>query len=309
MMKKKSIVLDSKHKRLVIWGNSVQSINMREWELIKNLEMDFLPLEIEKDSVPVRLVGKLDGMIPLGDFLNTAPISRSMFIRLIGRILELIQQVDKHKLSKDLLSYSIEYMFIKVPSLALVMTYIPLQPFAMENNSIGELFNTIVGKASFDSSEETDYITEFLQIIKDRNISFYVLKEYVDFWDGRKDLTPNNTSQDKASESNNVLLATNTECCALIDRRTKQRIEIKTCPFKIGKLAAFSDLLIENDCVSRNHAEIIKEENKFFIVDKTSKNGTFVNGHKIQSGIKVLIHSGDIIGFADSEYSFEIMGR
>ena len=42
-----------------------------------------------------------------------------------------------------------------------------------------------------------------------------------------------------------------------------------------------SDIQIENIAVSREHATIIKGPNYYFIEDLQSKNGTFVNGKKI----------------------------
>ena len=48
----------------------------------------------------------------------------------------------------------------------------------------------------------------------------------------------------------------------------------------IGR-AAGSDILIENPGVSRHHAVIKEKAGKFFIEDKGSANGTFINGEKI----------------------------
>ena len=42
-----------------------------------------------------------------------------------------------------------------------------------------------------------------------------------------------------------------------------------------------NDIQIDNIAVSREHARIIKGPNYYFIEDMSSKNGTFVNGKKI----------------------------
>jgi pSer/pThr/pTyr-binding forkhead associated (FHA) protein len=42
-----------------------------------------------------------------------------------------------------------------------------------------------------------------------------------------------------------------------------------------------NDIQIDNVAVSREHARIIKGPNYYFIEDMSSKNGTFVNGKKI----------------------------
>ncbi len=47
--------------------------------------------------------------------------------------------------------------------------------------------------------------------------------------------------------------------------------------------------------ISRQHCKIILDGQKYFIMDLHSKNGTFVNGGKIQSGIRIPINIGDEI--------------
>ena len=58
-----------------------------------------------------------------------------------------------------------------------------------------------------------------------------------------------------------------------------------------------NDVLFPKDLtiVSRNHAEIIREGNRFKLVDK-SANGTFVNGKRIQ---ETILKDGDVIEFAE----------
>jgi hypothetical protein len=52
------------------------------------------------------------------------------------------------------------------------------------------------------------------------------------------------------------------------------------------------------DNVSRRHAEIWVKDNKAYIKDFNSTNGTFVNGRRIQSITAVQIEDGDSIRFA-----------
>ncbi len=49
--------------------------------------------------------------------------------------------------------------------------------------------------------------------------------------------------------------------------------------------------------VSRKHAEIVREGNRFKILDKNSTNGTYVNGKKIS---EAFLKDGDVIAFAES---------
>ena len=61
----------------------------------------------------------------------------------------------------------------------------------------------------------------------------------------------------------------------------------------IGRLAE-NTLQIEDDSVSSSHAEIFAEEDRFFVRDLGSTNGTFINGEKIE---KAILQEGDKLCF------------
>jgi serine phosphatase RsbU (regulator of sigma subunit) len=60
------------------------------------------------------------------------------------------------------------------------------------------------------------------------------------------------------------------------DQRT---IPLDHSPFSVGRRAD-KDLVIVDPRVSRDHAIIVSENGKFFVVDQSSKHGTFVNGER-----------------------------
>ncbi len=62
------------------------------------------------------------------------------------------------------------------------------------------------------------------------------------------------------------------------DQRT---LSIDHTPFTVGRKVD-KDLVIPDPRVSRDHAMVISEDGKFFVVDQESKHGTFVNGERIQ---------------------------
>lgn len=69
--------------------------------------------------------------------------------------------------------------------------------------------------------------------------------------------------------------------------------------FLIGRSESLSDFAMP-DCLSlgRVHVEIITENNQCYIVDINTKNGTFVNGVRINSQERVLLKQGDEIRMA-----------
>jgi pSer/pThr/pTyr-binding forkhead associated (FHA) protein len=66
--------------------------------------------------------------------------------------------------------------------------------------------------------------------------------------------------------------------------------------FTIGR-AEDNDLTLAKPTISRHHAVVTEEGDRWFLEDRGSFNGTFLNGSRIQAGAKVPLRHGDRIGF------------
>jgi serine phosphatase RsbU (regulator of sigma subunit) len=60
-----------------------------------------------------------------------------------------------------------------------------------------------------------------------------------------------------------------------------KKISLKKVPFSIGRRTE-NDLVISDPRVSREHADIVQESDGYYVIDKGSKQGTYVNGKQIQ---------------------------
>ncbi|MFT4143250.1 MAG: DUF6382 domain-containing protein [Mobilitalea sp.] len=89
-----------------------------------------------------------------------------------------------------------------------------------------------------------------------------------------------------------------------IDGQAYKDIVISSVPFFIGKLKKNVDYCLEKDGISRFHAKITKEGEKYYITDLNSTNGTFINNEALQTYQKKEIKNGDKIAFANIEYNF-----
>lgn len=69
-----------------------------------------------------------------------------------------------------------------------------------------------------------------------------------------------------------------------------------------------SDIELAGNTVSRNHAEIVKIGNDFFLVDLESGNGTFLNGKKLKAHEKNPLRTADRIQIEDFEIGFAVGG-
>jgi serine/threonine protein kinase len=68
-----------------------------------------------------------------------------------------------------------------------------------------------------------------------------------------------------------------------------------------------NDLLIQGKTVSRHHARLWFENNRWLLADLQSANGTFVNSARLPANQPVALNDGDVINFGDEVVLFNIL--
>ena len=92
----------------------------------------------------------------------------------------------------------------------------------------------------------------------------------------------------------------------LTRQKSGEKINANNNRFVIGKDPTASDYCVnDNTAISRVHAEIINRSDRYYIVDKNSTNGTYINNQNIQPNIEYELNTNDIIRFADEDFIFE----
>ena len=93
----------------------------------------------------------------------------------------------------------------------------------------------------------------------------------------------------------------------LLRKKTNERVEINKNIFRIGKERSYVDYCIaDNSAVSRSHADIIRKNNEFYIVDNNSLNHTFLNGMQIPSSQMQKLEDFMVIKLADEVFEFTL---
>jgi pSer/pThr/pTyr-binding forkhead associated (FHA) protein len=82
-------------------------------------------------------------------------------------------------------------------------------------------------------------------------------------------------------------------------------IPILKSPFIIGKIKSIVDHSIQNDLVSRIHCQIIHEEEKYYIIDLESTNGTLLNSVRLNGHKRYLLEDGDKISITNEQFTFK----
>ena len=87
----------------------------------------------------------------------------------------------------------------------------------------------------------------------------------------------------------------------LPDKKQTRKVPLKKSTFFVGR-ARENDLIIPSDSLSRFHAQINHRGDSFFITDRGSLNGVFVNGARIFG--ETPLRDGDIVGFGEIHARF-----
>ncbi len=82
----------------------------------------------------------------------------------------------------------------------------------------------------------------------------------------------------------------------------EENLRLEKLPFVIGKDEGRVDGVLYAQTVSRIHARISGEEERLYLEDYNSTNGTYLNGRLIPMNTPVELHRGDHIIFATEEY-------
>lgn len=89
-----------------------------------------------------------------------------------------------------------------------------------------------------------------------------------------------------------------------IGRNNKYHIPMEHLPVTVGKMAGAVDVVLNEASVSRLHARISREGNRFFITDLNSTNGTFRNGMRLEPNASEIIEPGDEIGIGKLKFIY-----
>lgn len=88
---------------------------------------------------------------------------------------------------------------------------------------------------------------------------------------------------------------------------TGEKIYITKRNFLVGKSRSKVDYTIENnEVISRIHCEISTVGNDYYVIDRGSTNGTYLNGCRIQSQVAEKISDGDEIKLANEIFKFNV---
>ena len=86
----------------------------------------------------------------------------------------------------------------------------------------------------------------------------------------------------------------------------KEDIEISYLPFIIGKQDRICDYVLDVEGVSRIHLKFFEKKGLLYAIDLNSRNGTYINGKKLENEENIEMNNGDIVNICGMSYRLEM---
>lgn len=89
-------------------------------------------------------------------------------------------------------------------------------------------------------------------------------------------------------------------------KQGEEPVSIRFFPCQIGREKDRVDIHIQDERVSRIHAQLVQEGEQIMIMDEESANGTYRNDNRLVPWQKTALHNEDRLRFAQTEYQVQL---
>lgn len=304
------------------------SINERELDIFnKNLMTMFFRPTVEK---PNRIKYTAPYSITFDKYIQNRMNEHKLY-SFIARITEVMSVVEKYDFLGSNLILDEKLIFIDELTDKIYMLYRPLNNRIAGGNVYGFLDNLIlkVKKLNGELADACDDLHVFLSDANHYKVSEiveYLKRVYPSIYREMKlpEMESQSTRLDTIMEiqenEGTTCLTTSAKTETIADNSTDNIrslvrlvardksviIDVNKDSYIIGKSREKADGVITgNSMISRVHAEILYCDDKFFIKDLGSANGTYVDGNKLIDDRQVQLSLNSIIRLADQEFTLE----
>lgn len=253
-----------------------------------------------------RLKVRITGMESLYQYFgkNAAPRGKEKLLAFFSNLITTALSLEEYMLSMDRLLLDAGEIYVNAQTAQVFIPYIPVQSDEVKNavqclEEIKALCSVLLEAAEASHCEETVLQSAEFQVPEPQEDygsteEFDRLqtcaKESLELKEGTKNLKKEKIPY-------------------LVRKRTGERIAINRTLFKLGKDASYVDYCIkDNPAVSRNHADILRKKDGYYLVDKGSLNHTFVNGKKLALDEYRKLEDGCLVQLANEVFEFGLKG-
>lgn len=263
------------------------------------------------------------GMIGIQQYFAES-VSKRDFISMLRLFIDNLKKLERDKINIDNLELDEKYVFINSKTREINCILWPVVNNKRENSPKEFLRKLVLLNESL-SKENESFIKEYINYVEG-NLPFSIngFSKMLDLaLENKKsvEIEHRKEAKDRIQDKNDIeynpltIIHSNKEsvektmdnkliaCLTNIKKGTRSFIE-GDC-YEIGTDIE-NDLCLTGKFISRNHAKIIVENGKYYLIDCNSKNGTFINSVRIPVGNPVEIFNNSEIYFADECFIFTV---
>lgn len=257
--------------------------NLAVMMIVSNHIEGLFSLDYQEGKLKFNITDK----VSLYDFVqkNNAPKDKQKFLKLFGGIVATVFSLEKYMLSADNLVLDPKEIYVDSEKYVALIPYLPIRNDVQIDTgycieAFGRLCAALLEK---ESKEEED--------------------DQYGSTDAFDNLQKN--AQESLELKNKTRELGNEKAAYIIRKRTNEKILINRNIFKLGKEEAYVDYCIKNNpTVSRNHADIVRKADGYYLVDKGSLNHTFVDGVKLNPDEYRKLENGCLLQLANEVFEF-----
>lgn len=164
---------------LVIQGQKGQQISEREYYAISTGQVPgLLRGSLVRKGNTFKLIYNISGFISLKEFLVN-PLNKQSFARLLNNILNNLKALQRAYYNYQFILMDMNAVMVNPATQQVSFVYVPIT-FYESGTSLKEFLLSIVQCCSFAPGENTDYVREYIKILKSGiNFSVFDLDEYI----------------------------------------------------------------------------------------------------------------------------------
>lgn len=297
-----------------------------------NADRGFLNINWEKTAAKNLLKYKVSNMTALSEYVKQK-MPQEKYFELIRQIQKIMEFASENKLDyNNLVLTDPKNVYYDIEKKKLFVAFLPVMSKEYRCSNVVKFLAKLHKYADVDVTDEnvmkkyTFFLDDYLKTKKSsvltHNHLYNLLHDVLEVSmgtpsqilaeeGGQKKEDDGGITTNVADASDHTIIVTggrNTDCAAYLKDENNREIPIDHFPFTIGRKPDNDLALTDKGTVSKLHAVITFENETFYIEDKDSSNGTFLNdfaenGHRV---IKEKLTSGDVIYIYNIPYVFTI---
>lgn len=315
--------------------SGITKVNVSEYEYL--CMMRDYRIAIPVSYTRNKLVYEIPYYIPLSRLLQSY-INEELFFRIVTEFVQVVSLLSNCQLSINNLLLDMDYVFIDPTGQYVMFIYQPLFDSEAQSN-VFFFLQSLTNQAILPAGESVERMKSFRRFLDSQQ--YFSEAAFMDFLEPKQTASENyyaeRTNQgydysfdgqqngmyarddrtvsiydmgdevDAGEYGTTAVLGISSSDPSLERLKNGEKVLVNRQKFKIGSDRSKVDYWIsKNKAVSRVHAIITAENDKYTIQDNKSTNCSYLNGNQLIPGRDYELHSGDRITLADEEFEFVI---